>query len=39
MPQRKPRKAPDSIPAIHDWRTTDEEELARRRQRAAEESF
>jgi len=30
---------PDKIPAVTDWRTTDEQELARRRLRAQEESF
>ncbi|MBI1839434.1 MAG: DEAD/DEAH box helicase [Verrucomicrobia bacterium] len=39
MARPKRGKPSESIPTMHDWRTTDEQELARRRQRAAEESF
>src|SRR6266478_2320326 len=41
--RNKPRNAnkprPNTVPPVHDWRTTDEEEIGRRRERAQSEAF
>jgi hypothetical protein len=41
--RNNPRKAnqprPNTLPPVHDWRTTDEEEIGRRRVRAQSEAF
>ena len=38
-PSRKKPKPEDALPPVHDWRTTDEDEVLKRKIRARDESF
>jgi len=37
--RRRNAKKPQKVPAVHDWRTTDQDEIARRQLRAREAGF